>query len=59
MKIEVGDNVLVSDPKHQHSEHLHEFVGVVVDVYSNNVLVQDQDYNLILVESDEILEVSN
>lgn len=55
VKLEVGDIVDVSDPKHGDSTHCCSFSGTIKAFQMNKfIIVEDCDFNCFAIESDEI-----
>lgn len=54
ISVSVGDEIVVSDPKHSDSTHEHSFSGTVIGFDASAVDVEDQDGNIFAIGYDEI-----
>lgn len=52
--LEEGDDVIVTDPKHDSSMHNHRFTGTFIGKRDGAYLVRDQEDDVFSVEADEI-----
>ena len=58
LNFNIGDDVTVTEPKHDSSTHNYPFSGTIIDIVGESFLVEDQDSDIFTVELDE-LELDN